>query len=463
MKTTDQRRLTGLHAANLCWWLNQQNHDLANRLLTTANRAEPRDPDGWAARVLAVANQRGLAGERSILNVAEAIALAARPRAERESTASLGPSSNDVNHLRSLAMALHGGSAAPALPTGGAASSLDAPVVHLRTEPDARRAYNHPAHWISTADGKLAPDASRLHGHSARLWADLTTEFGAELAPTLFDAHVRGGALAVMAAMDAAGSKQRLTIDHLAALHFVALTDGSPSLWGRPDDQPVPDRNHDAAHAVTGFGVSRVEETYNNGAIEATIAASTLFDAGRPIAQQPQRVAELLESMKQGLAGLDFGPLSRITLTEEQLIGTPRQIAGDEEKRLQATGYLAHLDPQERESLRSTLYGPGRIQMGGMTIYSEDAPPTLEGIAVRYEQTGDRFRLDRELSAWSRRASDVLVAAARRHQMPDVDLQQSVARMFALKTCMTRNAACDLRVEFPRVLREVQQALGLPP
>jgi hypothetical protein len=452
-----------VHYALRSWCLRQANHELAGRLLAIANRAEPSDPDGWAARLLAVASHRGLADKASILNVAEATALTTRHRAEPESTAALGPSSSDVNRLRSLAMALRGGSSAPAVPTSGAASSLDAPVAHLRSEPAARSAYNHPAHWISAADGKLWPDTSRLYGQSARLWADLTTELGAGLAQTLFDAHVRGGAPAVIAAMDAAGSTQRLTVDHLAALHFVALTDGSPSLWGRPDAQPVPERNHDAAHAVTGFGTSRVQETYNNLAIEATIAASALFDAERPMTQQPERAAELLESVNRGLADLNFEPLLRVAMTEDQLIGTPRQIAGDEEKRLQATGYLAHLDPAERESLRSMLYGPSRLQMGGLTIYSEDAPPTLEVIAMRYEKGGDRFRLDRELSAWSRRVSDMLVTAAKRHRAPDAELRQSVARMFAFKICMARNAVGDVRVEFPRVLREVQQALGLPP
>jgi hypothetical protein len=413
----------------------QSNLTQANEMLRIAHGLGVPDADTWAARVLACARSAGLATDTGPLAVARQVATASGRRL----------SAGEVRALAQAADAAHAGNAS-----------------RLRDDAAARTTYNDPPHWIKTAEGRLVPDASRLKGYAAYEWEGLTTEFGTSLAQTLFDAHVRGGALAVIAAMNAAGSTKRLTASHLAALHFVALTDaGTGDLSGKTS--PIPRTYHDATHAITGFGPSRFDEAQNNFAILSTNSDSAPFDLMRPMAQQPQRLTEFRNGAWQRLQALEFERIFQIALAADDLTGTPRQMAGEVARRLRAGGYLAHLDAQEHESLRSMLYGPSRVQLGGLTIYRDDAPPTLEVIAEQFERSGDRAGFDRELSAWSQRASDVLVAAAKRHRAPDADLEQSVARLLAFKICLARNTSPDLRVEFPRVLREVQQALGLPP
>jgi hypothetical protein len=440
--------------ARRCWWLRQTNHELAGRLLAAANRAEPRDPDSWAARALVVAEQRGLRDGSSILLAAE-----------MASTASLGPSSNDVNHLRSLAMALHGGSAAPALPIGGAASSLGAPVVHLRSEPAARSAYNHPGHWISTADGKLALDASRLHGESARLWAGLTTEFGAALAQSMFDAHVHGGAVAVIDAMNAAGSTKRLTQDHLAALHFVAFADGHSSTDPFGVFVATPDRPHDEEHAFTGFGVSWVEETYNNYAFEAARNYEAPVAATRPLRQQPQLVAELRSRWRRQLREFDFRSNLHVFVDPGTVSGPPAAAAARTERELQADGFLAHLSAAQRNELRSMLYGRGATPSSPQAgeDKAEAEWPTLETIAARFANGGNEDRLHSDLAYWSNRVTNLLVRAAEGNRLPDEVLLQSAARLFAFRLCQTRHPDSDLRVHYPPALHEVLTVLGLSP
>jgi hypothetical protein len=553
------------HAASRCWWLRHANHELADRLLAIATRAEPRDAEAWAARLLAAAKQRGLDGDRPILLAAEMAALQSHPAVSPDGAPAERSPLVSASHLRSLAAALGNASTgtqaverqAPAsaattveplpidqvhrraatlralqraatpggvlrtkpalspaelrwlmyyalnggddvqastsirqegaaitaaqllrrleLPDIGALQARLRQVPGLpklplhhdssapRSEASARSAYNHPPHWRTTADGQLVPDASHLQGHSARLWAGLNAEFGPRLAHAMFDAHVRGGAVAVIDAMNAAGSTKRLTQDHLASLHFVAFVDGQSNSRPFTLFDARPDRPHDEEHAFTGFGVSWVEETYNGCAIEATSDLETPIDATRPLQQQPELVAELRSRWRQQLSELDFRPNLEVSVGFSDMSGPPAAAAARMERKLTSRGYLAHLSAAQRTEVRSMLYGQGVRPSGPQAGEADAASPTLEAIAARFANGSSRDRLDRDLADWSNRATDLLVRAAEGNRLPDAALLQSAARLFAFKLCQARHPGMDLRMYYPPVLSEVQSALGLAP
>jgi conjugal transfer/entry exclusion protein len=342
----------------------------------------------------------------------------------------------------------------PAVPHDGSAP---------RSEASARSAYNHPSHWRRTADGQLVPDASRLQGLPARLWAGLNAEFGPRLAQTMFDAHVRGGAVAVIDAMNALGSMQRLTQDHVAALHFVAFAAGQSDPYLPSVFDAKPDRPHDEEHAFTGFGVSWVEETYNNFAIEAMTNHDALFVATRPLQQQPELVAELRSRWRQQLTELDFRSNLEVDVDSGDIHAPPAEAAAHTERELQEGGYLAHLSAAQRTELRSLLYGQGAKPSSSQAIEADARRPTLEAIVSRFASGGNQDRLDRDLADWSNRATDLLVRAAQGNRLPDEALLQSAARLFAFKLCRARHPDSDLRLHYPAVLREVQSALELAP
>jgi hypothetical protein len=443
-----------------CWRLQRQaNHELASRLPTTASRAEPGDPDGWAARVLAVARQRGLVDARSIAELAEVIALTSRPPGGRGRDSAAQTTPAFANRLRYLAVALHEGSLSRAT-----TASPAAPVVRLRSEDAARRAYNYPTHWVRSEGGKLVPEAN-LQGHAAWLWGGLASEFGLELAQSMFDGHVKGGLLAVIAAMDTFGSSKPLTSDHLGALHFVALTHGRPIAGQFDGEMPKPNLNHDPLHVATGFGSSRFEETYNELSIKVWEGSLPLFDAKQPVLKQQNWAAAVKEQTAQGLAALDFKVLFKINFDGLR----PRLKAIEYAQLIEASaeldGSIAHLNADERSQFQSMHYSQARVQTGHIFIDGNNAFLTLEELVTRFERGGDGAgaQWDRDAEAWSKRVCDFLVNAARRRLLPELDARQSAARLVALKVCMASGLPVNLRLEFPRVLRDVQQALGLPP
>jgi hypothetical protein len=335
-------------------------------------------------------------------------------------------------------------------------------AVPLRAEPAARATYNNPPHWISTADGTLVPDAARLQGHSARLWAALGQEFGVPLAQQMFNAQVRGGAVAVIAARNASGGMKRLGTDDLAALHFVAITDGGAALGVPAITLPAPERPHDEEHAFTGFGVSWVQEAYNSCVLDALTDLNQAVDTSQPLRQQPRTVAELRVRLDRGLAELEFESYLRVHVDRTSLKGTSAAAAAGVERDLEDEGYLAHLNPSQREQLRAMLYGSQSHPRQAAAVRRGSVSPTLQTIAVRFAARGDEAECDRSLAAWSRRATGLLVSAAEASRLPTEALRQSAARLFAYKLCMARHPNADLRVEYPTVLREVQEAFGLP-
>jgi hypothetical protein len=403
-------------------------------MLAIAEQAAPAgDADAWAARALACAQQRGLGAGLMPLLAARLLALPG--------------GATSVADLRRLAVDL----------AGARIGRPAAAAVLLKTDEQARAAFNHPQHWSRTPQGLLLP-IGPLQGASADAWGGLTKKFGDALAQRMFDAQVRGGALAVIEAMDQAGSQMPPTDDDLAALHFVAFSDGSFGL-----DRA--DRPHDEEHTFTGAGVSWVEETYNNYAISATSGLKTPIDALRPLHQQPELVAEVRSRSRQRPTDHDFWLHLHVAVDASEMDGPPAEAAAQTERELQIDGYLAHLNAVQRNQLRSMIYDAAAKAPRPMAAGGGDAQPTLEGIASRFarsNQSGrDRDQFECDLATWSARATDLLVGAAQGNRLPDDALLQSAARLFAFKLCRARYPGGDLRVHYLPVLREVQTALDL--
>jgi hypothetical protein len=436
------------------WVLSQANQSAASQLLTLAARLGERDPQDWAARLWTVAQARPLAGDpEQILRVAHAVALAR----------GLTPS---TQQLRAL---LTGARPAP-----------------LRTNAQAQVDFNQPPHWRVGADGRFKPDTARLRGEAAQAWSSITRKFGPTLAVRMFDANVRGGAMAVFAAMDAAGSPLSVTVSDIARLQFTALTDGRPRLAGA--GTPEMPTLHDAGHSMSAYGVSVQQEIHGDLFSEALLDklfgddTKAIIDRSRPLAQQPLAVAEVRQAIREQFEGLSLNlMLAELdTAFQTRLVGdqpstrkwegTPNESAVRAEQVMQANGLLAHLNRQGLQAVRALIYGPDEL--------------TFEGLAADFVRSGDREAFARDVDAWLDDMALTLRAASPNALMTRTQFTEHAARAVAFGLLIDRAApgslrdglldvsvreealmpalrTLDLRWAYPAVLLEVQRALGL--
>jgi hypothetical protein len=439
----------------------QSNLTQANEMLRIAHDLGDPDADAWAARMLACAHATDLGSGQGPLFVANRMAIAH----------GRWPAASE---LRALAHAAH-------MTSVGNTSAAP-----LRDDAAARSAFNRPTHWVATADGRLAPDASTLRNEAARAWSAATQRFGSDLAMTMFDANVRGGTVAVIAAMDAAGSRQALTVRDIAELQYVAFTSGSPSTLGvNALDAPT---LHDAAHSAAGYGVSVHQEIHGDDFSEALIndlfgiEPEIVINRGAPLDQQPSVALQLsqlidvrfanvsIDSLLQEIEPSFFSPTSTGPQLSHGWGQSPSEDAHRAEQILDANGLLAHLEPAGRRAVLALIYGAQR-------------PHTFEAIATRLAQSGDRQQFARDVDAWLDDVADCLRAASSGSLMSRDEFGNHAARAVAFGLLLDRTAPgslvmgpldtglgdadlpmalrqLDLRTTYPPVLREVQRALG---
>jgi hypothetical protein len=445
------------------WPLRQAHQSEASELLALAARLGEREPQAWAARVLAAAHTRSIGSGDGVLRVARLVALAQGH-------------APGVTELQAMARAAETSPAAAARPP-------------LRSTPQAQADFNRPAHWTLGANGLLAPDASRMRGGAARAWSEITGKFGPELARRMFDANVRGGAMAVFAVLDAAGSALSVTVSDLARLQFAAIADGMPALTGvAAPDMPT---LHDAAHAASAYGVSVQQEIHGDLFSEALLEMLFAYprqiavDASRPLGAQLQTVSRVRQAIGQQFASLSFNLLlQELDLAffkpgsvDRQLnlawSGDARSNAALAEQVLDANGLLAHLDTEGREAVRHLIYGA-------------DNPASFESIAVALARSGDRQAFARDLDAWLDDVAQTLREQSPEALMSRAAFDQRAAHAIAFGLVIERAApgtlfmglldvpadearfmpaarTLDLRGEYLAVLGEVQSALGIAP
>jgi hypothetical protein len=368
--------------------------------------------------------------------------------------------------------------------TAGAAMASNA----LRDDDAARAAFNHPAHWRVAADGGLAPDDARLEAESARGWAAITGKFGDALAPSMFDANVRGGAMAVISVMDAAASRRTLTVRDLATLQFTAVASGGARAAGVA--VPAPPTLRDAAYSIAGCGVSMHQQIHGKQFCDATIGSlfgiepEIVVSRHRPLGLQLAAALQLSQRIDVRFANVlihdllsEIRPLfMRCVAGGWQLLHrwneTSAANAHRAEQLLDANGLLAHLTPAARHNIMKVVYGPRRLE-------------TFEAIAKRWAQSGDLAQFTHEVANWLDDLAARLRSASRGSLMSREEFTQRAAEATALGLLIDRAApgllasglrnigvgeadlppvlqCMDLRTDYPRVLDDVQRALGLP-
>jgi hypothetical protein len=463
------------------WWLAQTNQSLAYRMLSiAADTGHTADADAWAASVLAWAHRRGLASGSLPVLAAQIAALPGH--------------APDPSELRRMAVALD-----------KASKSLSTTQpVPMKTEQAARDAFNRPAHWSLMADGRLAPNISRLHGESASSWLLLTAKFGSQLAQSMFDACVRGGAMAVIKVMDSAGSSKRLSLRDLAGLQQVAHYSNAQPEWTQPLGEHI---LHDSMHVFGAYGVSEIEEQMGDRFIQLLLTplfsveyggnfelpavtgndAPMAIDLARPLGEQPEAVSGLHSLIvdKFNLApGQRFRSVVERAFFSRQPVemfmadlihdwsGTSAaQCARRAEQILDAHGLLVHLDPASRARVLHTIYGA-------------DTPGSLERSVGLIGLARDA-QFQRTLVDWIRfRLAPVVAIESNDWLIPFNDFKSRAADVIAAGMMLERAApgslvaapintppgisdsakgieGLNVREVYPTIRMEVRRALGL--
>jgi hypothetical protein len=455
------------------WRLAQANHTLANELMTLANKAASGAPEQWAAKVLALSKSSGMNTDRQILVVARVVSLFA----ESSIANTADGQRRRVAEIRQLAIDLRiAKSAVSASAPRPAAPSSDA-----RTTQAARAAFNNPPHWKESAN-LIVPNAASMVGESARAWGAVTSKFGENLAQKMFDANVRGGALAVMSVMDAAGSQQTLTVHDLTALQYAAITNGTKPQQAVALEEPT---LHDTFHSAVGYGVSAREEIFGDAFSESMV--NSLFSADAdihvdlttPLDAQSAAVKQIKSRISENFASTTTDDITRelgIYFTEARLgrwTGSAIEMAQLAERTLVNNGLLAHLEPAGRQKINAFVYG------------GEQAA-SFEAIAARYTKSKDLPSFQRELYGWEKRVTSALHAESKTQNMPRSEFERNAAHAIAFGLVLERAApgslfegplsiglqdaelatalrTLNLRVDFQKTLREVQRALGQQP
>jgi hypothetical protein len=442
------------------WWLSQANRSVFDQVMAIARKIEPRSADAWAARVLAVLRQRGSDDGPSVLRTAQMLELAHE----------LQTPSPNISEVRRLVDAINGPRPA------------DAPIRQLRSEEAARKAYNYP-HWITTASGLIAPDETRIRGGVAREWALIKIKFSNDLAQAMFDANVRGGIMAVIDVMNAAGSNRILTLRDVARLHFTATSDGV-------ETSPNTMRTHDALHT---YGVSVLEELHGDAFSEellkrlfATTPPEIAIDVGTPLGRQPATVRQLAQLIDRQFDSLSTFSLAGAAFTfflndlmdthndelvlKEAIANGPALNAQRAEQILDRHGLLAHLSPANRQQVLSLVYGA-------------DQPQTFEAIAKRWARSGDQPEFEVDLIDWAVLLGERLAETSQDSLMSRGEFTQFAMKAIAFGLLLERTQPgaltrqpldttlddlpglerLDLRVAFPPALREVEDAFAALP
>jgi hypothetical protein len=466
------------------WWLAQANQSFAHEMLSIAAGAgHAADADAWAASVLACAHRRGL-------NSSSLSTLAAR-------MAALPSHAPDPAELRRMAVAFD---------KATTSASATQPVP-MKTEQAARIAFNRPAHWSRAAEGQLAPNIPRLHGASASAWLLLAAKFGGGLAKSMFDACVRGGAMAVIKVMDDAGSSQRLSLRDLAGLQQVAHSSGARPELTKPLAGPFV---HDVMHVFGAYGVSEVEEQMGDQFAERLLTslfgieydgnfvlpavtgneAPVAIDLARPLGAQPSAVSGL-HSLIAGKFTAAHG--QRLAVAVERAFFSRRpaerfaadlihdwsgtsaaQCARHAEQILDAHGLLVHLDPAARARVLHTIYGaetPGSLERSiGLLGPARDS--------AQFQRTlvdWVRFRLApvvalesggwlMEFEDFESRAADVIAAGLMLERAAPGSLATTpISTPLGIAENAKGIASLNVREAYPAIRMEVRRALGLSP
>ena len=464
------------------WWLLQANREAAGQVLALAHRLGLPDADSWAAGVMAHAASSGAASDGQVLRAAQLVALGRQVMSPRE------PAIFSAEEIRSLAIAHAHDRSRPQTEAGTPGN----PIGHdWRDAHAARAAFNFPAHWLDTGDGRVAPDPSRLEGESASAWNSLTRKFGPEFATTLFDAKARGGnTTAVIDAMQVAGSKLTLTVRDLARLQFVCLTDGKatpgvswPSL-------------HDTLHS---YGTSMFEEMYGDAHTEglvrslfATDAPGKIdIDAGKSLGAQPLVVRALKTRIQEDFGSVTLANLAfetRAAFYQTDDIGyesfkhrwyeTPSQNASQMEQVLERSGALAHLGVAIRARVNSLIHDAA--DPNSFASISRELDRALAASPMAGSMFPPKFK------AWLSRLNDLVREDSANQMMSTAQFSEHAAQAIAMSLVLERAASgsmilgpartllgddmlarplqsLDLRTSYPAALREVRQALGLSP
>ena len=469
------------------WWLLQANRGLADELLLIAGVAAPRDPEGWAAKVVVWARQHGVGEGPQLLLAARAVAFAAPISTGRNGAAGRAPSPSalSLSEARALATAFAGAAGRAGALVPRSATSIR-PAVILRSDAAALAAFNQPKHWGPAPDGLLVPTDGRLHDDVQRTWREFNHKFGDALARRMFDANVRGGTLAVIAVLNADGSRMPLTLGDVTQLQYLAISDGLPVERGAPIRHAL--TLHDAVHSLIGYGVSELEELHGDAFAESMLdglfgsTPQLAIERDRPLNEQPAVVRELAAfiDLKFDSVSLD-GLLKKVVpcffksggaapFLKESWDATPLANARRAEQVLDNHGLLAHLTPAAREQLRSMFHGVNR-------------PDSFEAIASRRDRTGDSARFTRDVEAWAVALTGRIRALSAGSLMSRAAFKQQAAKAIAVGLLLDRSsprslrmgpidtelkhvpelAFIDLRVAYPQVLAEVENALGIRP
>ena len=458
---------------NLHRLLHQSNRSEAAQLMTLANNAAPTAPDAWAAKVLACAQTSNMVTPKQILVAARVAALIGKPskaniaEAQRRLTAEIGQLARDFRVEK------------PAILVNAPRSAV--PVFAGLTTQAAKAAYNNAPHWNQSAN-LIVPDATRMVAKPALAWGAVTSKFGLNLAEKMFDANVRGGALAVISVLSAAGNQKLLTHEDLTHLQYAAISDGNPPKLARPVGPPM---FHDAFHSASGYGVSAKEENagdnFSDGLVNSLFSrdADIHPDITKPLGEQPAMVAQIKLRLREKFEATTTAGITRNLIHDfanamlGRWTGSAVEMAQLAELALTETGTLAHLTPSSQQKIKGLIYGAEKAG-------------SFEAIAARYNQTNDLPRFQSELERW-RKLVDLTVHAESKDQMmsrPEFEHKAALAVAYAL--VLERAAAgclregpldlgidktdlppalrtLDLRVVFPQTVREVKKALGMPP
>jgi hypothetical protein len=467
---------------HLCRRLLQSNRTAADALLTLANKAASAQPNDWAAKLLVLAQSHGMTTNEQILVAARVAIFSGAPLITNTAHAEV----QRIAEIRQLATDLH--AAKGTVAAKGARSTSTLP--EGRSAPAARVAFNNPTHWQESAN-LIVPNVANLVGKSELAWRAVTSKFKGGLAEKLFDANVRGGALAVMSVMSAEGSLQTLTIHDLTALQYVAITDGNKPKLAVPLETPT---LHDTFHSAVGYGVSVREEMFGDAFSEDMVNSLFGDDAdirvnlNTPLDQQPDAVKQIklriaenfssattdkitgeLRSLFQSLRKNEDG----FAVHTGQWTGTAIENAKRAERTLEANGLLAHLNPAGRQKIEDLIYGT-------------EQTGSFEAIASRFVSSKDTRQFERELEGWLGQMTSTLRTESKAQGMSLPEFERKAARAVAFALVLERAApgslgdgplsiglndeelapalrTLDLRIDFAKTLREVQTALGQQP
>jgi hypothetical protein len=458
---------------HLDWLLQQSNRSLADKMMTLANKAAPTSPEAWAAKVLAWAQSSGMTSDRQLLVSARVAALVGAPSKTNTADAQM----QQLAEIGQLVIDFRVEKAA----VSPNAPHLVAPAIAGRTTQAAKAAFNNPPHWRETAN-LVVPDAERMVGKPALAWGAITSKFGVDLAEKMFDANVRGGALAVISVLSAAGNDKPLTHLDLTHLQYAGISDGNPPKLATPIGRPT---FHDAFHSATAYGVSANEENagdkFSEGMVNRLFSmdADIHIDRTKPLGEQSVKAEEIKLRIRENFEATSTLGITRNLIhdfTSPMLgrwIGSAVEMAQLAELSLTESGTLAHLTTPSKQKIKALIYGAEKAD-------------SFEAISARYNQSKDLSRFQSELQRWRKTLEVTVQAESQGQMMPKPEFEHKAALAVAYALVLERAApgclregpldigieeaestptlrTLDLRFAFPQAVVEVQKALGLTP